>query len=466
MAEPLTILRDRHNENWLVGYDRSAIAASLEERFQQLKTIRNSRTSPVICLTERDPLKFLTGFIVACEARCTVVLGNPKWGESEWAQLFRHLSPDLIWGEIPPFPVPAVIPTPPPAAGTILIATGGSSGRLRFAIHTWDTLLASVQGFQAHFQQAVVNSCCVLPLHHVSGLMQLMRSLTSGGQLAVFPFSQLQQSQLGTIAPLIDPQDYFLSLVPTQLHRLLQHSESVDWLRQFHTILLGGAAAWGDLRDRARQIGLPLAPTYGMTETASQIATLRPSEFLRGNFSSQCCGQLLPHASVVVGDRPDQPAPIGAIGSIWITADSLALGYFPTEELGWERGRSQPFQTDDLGFLDAAGYLHIVGRNSQKIITGGENVFPAEVEAALYATGLVAEVCVIGTPDPEWGEAVTALYVPAQPNLAVATLEATVKQRLSRYKCPKRWRSLSHLPRTAQGKVDYAQLYQVGLNAH
>ncbi|MGC8712307.1 MAG: AMP-binding enzyme, partial [Leptodesmis sp.] len=117
-----------------------------------------------------------------------------------------------------------------------------------------------------------------------------------------------------------------------------------------------------------------------------------------------------------------------------------------------------PFQPDDIGYLDADGYLHLLGRNSDKIITGGENVFPAEVEAAIQATGLVSDVCVMGVSDRLWGQAITAFYSPIEPDLSIASLKAALQTRLSKFKHPKYWIAMTSLPRNAQGKINQAHL--------
>lgn len=404
-------------------------------------TLRScSHPPPRVLLSEPDPVKFLAHFIAAWAADCPIALANPTWAEAEWQQALELLQPNLILGNRPA-PASNFQASLEPAP-LILIPTGGSSGKIRFATHTWGSLIASVQGFQEFFQVQQIHSCCLLPLYHVSGLMQFLRSFTSGGQLLVQPFKQVEQT--GQIP--IDPSEFFLSLVPTQLQRLL---DSPFPLEQFRTVLLGGAPAWDDLLQQARKANIPLAPTYGMTETASQIATLKPAEFLAGRSG---VGRALPHARVTIRDSAGNHLPPGEVGRVTIQSRSLALGYYP------ESFEQPEFQPDDLGYLDEQGYLHIAGRQGDKIITGGENVFPVEVEAALRATGLVADVCVVGVADRHWGQIVTALYVPGQPEPSIATLKAALENSLSKFKHPKHWLAVSQIPRSPQGKVNREQL--------
>jgi O-succinylbenzoic acid--CoA ligase len=131
----------------------------------------------------------------------------------------------------------------------------------------------------------------------------------------------------------------------------------------------------------------------------------------------------------------------------------LALGYYPESQI-----IAPQFATDDLGYLDAEGYLYIVGRNSQKIITGGVNVFPAEVEAAIFATNLVSDVVVIGIPDSYWGEAVTAIYVARSHEVLPEHLAVAIASTLSKFKQPKHWLSVASLPRNSQGKINQKEL--------
>jgi o-succinylbenzoate---CoA ligase len=217
-------------------------------------------------------------------------------------------------------------------------------------------------------------------------------------------------------------------------------------------VLLGGAPAWKELLELAREKGIRLAPTYGMTETASQIATLKPDDFLAGNYS---CGRVLPHARIQ----------IDSVGLIRIQTPSLACGYYPQlsekTHLLELNGRSRELITDDLGFFDDRGYLHIVGRCSDKIITGGENVFPSEVEAAIHASGFVADICVIGVPHPVWGQAVAAAYIPNQPEVTPYRLSLVLAEKLTKFKCPKYWIPVDSLPRNDRGKVDRTAVLEI-----
>ncbi|MGQ4647253.1 AMP-binding protein [Lyngbya aestuarii] len=455
MQELLGHLKQRATEDWLIGHDSRKLSELSEQLFLELTKLQLSSQPLKILLAEEDPVRFLACFVAACAAGSQVFLCNPRWVPREWQQVVEIVEPDLIWGQLPSLPFP-LMPSPrfpisrcsPQQSARIMIPTGGSSGRIRFTIHSWATLTASVQGFHQYFGQKPINSFCVLPLYHVSGLMQFLRSLTTGGRMVIEPFKAL----IAVKECDLDPREFFISLVPTQLTRLMELDFS-PWLSCFRTVLLGGAPAWGSLLEEARRHSIPLAPTYGMTETASGVVTLQSEDFLKGNHSS---GQVLPHAHVKICNVAGNVLAANQTGMITIKADSLALGYYPESF-----NQQQYLATDDLGFFDEQGYLHIIGRRSNKIITGGENVFPAEVEATIRATGLVSDVCVIGLPDQYWGQVVSAIYVPRSLKVSTATLEKEVATKLSKFKLPKYWLALENLPRNSQGKVNYQELKRV-----
>jgi o-succinylbenzoate---CoA ligase len=369
--------------------------------------LRDYERSPIAyhVIATSDSEVFLVEFWAAVLAQVPVFLTDPSWGDRERQEFAALLASQ-----------------PLPAAGQVLIPTGGTSGQLKFAIHSPATLTAATRGFQEFFGVAVIDSCCLLPLHHVSGLMQVWRSALTGGQIRF------------TSAP-VPAEKFFLSLVPTQLQRYL--GERSDWLRSFRAVIIGGAPLPEDLAIAARQQQLPLVPSYGSTETAALVTALPVAEFLAGRLS---CGRPLPHVDLRVD---------GA-GGLVIAALSLMAGYWPPSlaAVDW---------CDDLGEFDEWGHLQILGRRSQKIISGGEKVYPQEVEEAIRGTGLVVDVCAIGWPDQDWGEKVVAVYVPVA-GVQVEDLRGAIAGKLSKFKQPKDWLAVASLPRNDRGKIEQRQL--------
>ena len=378
-----------------------------------------------VTVAASDPAEFMDRFRAAVAAGGNVFVADPHWGETERAQ-FAALVRSKTGSQ------------PPGAArdfGWLCLPTGGSSGAVRLARHDQDTLAAAALGCSRHFAADRINAVGVLPLHHVSGLMAWIRCALTGGRYLPWRWEDLEAGRW----PEAGPGEWFLSVVPTQLQRLLEQPGAVERLRRFRAVFLGGGPAWPELVERAAAARLPLAPGYGMTETAAMIAALRPEEFLAGR---RGCGTALPHGRVIIG--PD--------GVVELSGDSLFRGYFPQ----WRAGDAWP--TEDLGRLDGHGGLHWLGRRDAVIITGGEKVDPGEVEAALRAVGAWGDVAVVGLPDADWGEMVVACYPAgeAAPDLAAAA--GQIAARLAAHKRPKRYLALATWPRNAQGKVNRREL--------
>jgi o-succinylbenzoate---CoA ligase len=408
---------DRLKSGWLVNDRVDEIVDSAD----RMVAVFNIAQPKFISIATTDPIEFIALLMVGLRLGVPIFLGNPQWGSIEWAEvteLTNRVDPELHHH-------------------LMMIPTGGSSGKIKFAAHSWETLSASVWGFQEFYEVEEINSVCMLPLYHVSGLMQLMRSLLTNGKLVITDLNQLCESRDNYIW-----SNYFISLVPTQLHKLLDLD--LQWLSQFKTILLGGAPPSLELLARARAARLSLALTYGMTETGSQITSLKPVEFLAGNNS---CGRVLPHAKIGVRSMD-----VDGIGSVSIASKSLMLGYFPDLDL------PAYFEPDDLGYLDDRGYLTIIGRGGDKIISGGENVYPIEVVNAIMATGLVDDVWVFGMLDRYWGQMVTAVYVPKDLELSVDMLRGSIAGKISKYKVPKSWIQVDKIPRNALGKVMMSEI--------
>ncbi|MBP0021369.1 MAG: 2-succinylbenzoate--CoA ligase [Cyanobacteria bacterium SBLK] len=439
------ILNTRRDENWLIGYSPDQFYPLVETYRQDLQ---QQDKNGKILLVEADRLHFLAKFSAAVIENYPIFLCNPQWGDREWEQVFQWVKPNRIWGNLPPrFRVSPELQKMT-AEARIMIPTGGTSGKIKFAMHDWRSLSASVYGFQQYFEQKAIDSFCILPLYHVSGLMQFLRSLLTGGKIFICSYQSLKQGTFG----IENPKDFFISLVPTQLQFLLDFNP--QWLSRFQTVLLGGAPIWKKLRDRARHYKIKLAPIYGMTETASGVVALKPAAFLEGNESS---GRVLPHATVEILDDRATKLAAHRIGTVCIQANSNHWGYYPPPK----KFLKTAIATDDLGYFDEDGDLYLVGRNSHKIITGGENVFPVEVETAILETNLVRDICVIGISDTTWGEAIAAAYVPKNPAIAEDEIKRKLAGKLSKFKHPKHWLALPELPRCDRGKLNYSQIEQL-----
>jgi o-succinylbenzoate---CoA ligase len=321
--------------------------------------------------------------------------------------------------ELPPAPAPAGHELGRPA---ILVHTSGTSGAPKPVALTYGNWLWSALGSGVALGVAREERwLCTLPLSHVGGLSILMRS-------AIYATTALVHARFETdrvLHALRHDGVTVVSLVPTTLARLLDAG-----LRDppaLRCALIGGGPVAPELLRRARDAGVPVAQTYGLTEACSQVTTARPGD-----------------------EQPDAGPPLFCT-RVRIAGDGEILVAGPTLASagpgGWH-------PTGDLGDLDGDGRLRVTGRKADTIVTGGENVAPTEVEAVLAEHPAVAEAAVHARPDPDWGEAVVATVVLRDGMRAdPADLLAHCTARLARFKVPKDVRFAAALPRTRSGKL-------------
>ena len=316
----------------------------------------------------------------------------------------------------------------------LVIATSGSTGTPKGVLLPAAALRASAEathrrlGGPGHWLLA-------MPAHHVAGIQVLVRSLLAGTPLeAVDGAAGFRPDGFAAAArrSLAAGDRHYTALVPTQLRRLLDDPTGLAALREFDAVLLGGAATPPALRERALAAGVRVATTYGMSETAGG-----------------CVYDGLPLDGVRV--RVEESA--AGSGPVSLAGPTLARGY--RGRPGAAAFRDGWFRTGDLGRLDG-DRLEILGRADDVIITGGVNVAPVLVERLLAEHPAVREVCVLGVEDPEWGQAVLAVVVPADPAAPPASeeLRALVRERAGAPSAPKRVEFLAELPLRGPGKPD------------
>ncbi len=284
-----------------------------------------------------------------------------------------------------------------------------------------------------------------LPIGHVGGLSVLTRCLVARRTVVM---QRTDAGRADAVAAVVKQQGVTLmSLVPTMLRRLLKLP---DWTPppSLRAVLVGGAATPAGLLDEARQRGVPVLATYGLTEACAQVTTQRYRS-LDENATDAGVGPPLDGVGVRIVDGEVQVAGGTLMDGYWTpatatTAAGLDRSAFTDD--GWLR-------TGDLGRLDAHGRLHLLGRAKELIISGGENVHPAEVEAALLAHPAITAACVFGVDDAEWGEVVAAaLVAPEEPT--DENLLNFLETQLARFKRPRRVAYVQALPVNATGKID------------
>ena len=307
----------------------------------------------------------------------------------------------------------------------VVVATSGSTGQPKGTELSAAALLASARASLSRMgARPGERWLCCLPASHVAGIQVLVRSLVAGVAPVV--------SGRLTAATILAADCSYASLVPTQLRRLLDAGADLAGLR---AILLGGAAIPAALLAAARAAGAAVITTYGMSETCGG-----------------CVYDGVPLDGVSAEAGPD--------GRIRIAGPVLFSGYRlrPEEFASARDGRW--FITSDLGSVDAAGRLVVRGRADDMIITGGENVVAGEVAAVIGTCPGVREAAVVGRPDPEWGEIVTAFVVPADPAAppALAAIRAYARGKLPAHAAPRALVLLARLPLLPSGKPDLERL--------
>ena len=305
------------------------------------------------------------------------------------------------------------------------ILTSGTCGRPRGVDLTYGNHLWSAVGsaFNIGVEPTDRWLCC-LPLYHVSGLSIVMRSVVYGTGAVIhdgFDVDRVATSLEGDGVTVI-------SLVATQLARLLE--AGVDLL-PLRAILVGGGPVPTEVLEEAIGRGATVVQTYGLTETASQVTTLAPADAER-KLGSAGRPLLTTHLRIHQGEILVQ-GPIVAPGA--------------ADEDGW-------LHTGDLGRIDDEGFLYVTDRLGDVIVSGGENVVPAEVEEVLLRHRDVRDAAAVGRADPEWQEALVAVVVPRPgAELDAEELRRHCASQLAGYKVPKRFEFVSELPRTASGKL-------------
>ncbi len=292
-----------------------------------------------------------------------------------------------------------------------------------------------------------------LPVFHIGGIDSGLWSFYTGGTVLL-----LRDAAMPTlIAAFRDHPVSVAGFVPTIMNSFLDQPETAAL--DFSTMKLvsyGGSPISVELMERARAtFGCRFQQLFGMTEATGGVALLSDEDHLSGDRNLlRSCGKPLPTIELRIVDSDGCEQPRGMAGEIVVRGPVVTLGYWQRAEQTAEALRDGWYHTGDVGTVDANGYLFIHDRIKDMIVTGGENVYPTEVENALILHEGVSEVAVIGVPDAKWGEAVKALVVPAERQVVdEASLMAFARTRLAGFKCPKSIDFVRSLPRNASGKI-------------
>lgn len=343
-------------------------------------------------------------------------------------------------------------------APVLLVYTSGTTGQAKGAVHTQAAVLSNAKASDwAHGFGPEDIVLSVLPLFHVGGLcIQTLPALLSGAQVVLHPRFDAAAwlQELTTSRPTLS------LLVPATLRAVFEHP---DWMASdvscLRGIMTGSSTLPLSYLEAFHRRGVPVGQVYGSTETGPVSVVLRlPDAQARAG----AAGWPQPEAQLQLRDAQGQEVPSGQTGEVWLRAANLMRGYWDPSgrtgvglQDGW-------FGTGDLGVQDADGCLHIVGRSKDMIISGGENIYPAEIENLLVTLPGVAECAVVGMPDPRWGEVPVAVLVRSDDAMGAAlqadAVLAHLQDRIARFKLPRRVAFLPQLPKSALGKVLKAPL--------
>lgn len=323
-----------------------------------------------------------------------------------------------------------------------IMYTSGTTGHPKGVIQTYGNHWWSATGsaFNLGLHE---NDCWLLtvPLFHISGYSILMKSIIYGMKIVLHEKFDVEQ----VIEDFHQEQITIMSVVSTTLNRILDTLKDEKIPDSVRCMLLGGGPASQSLLDQCVEKGIPVYQTYGMTETSSQIVTLAPEDSLRKLGSA---GKPLFPSQIKIVNENGEEASAGEAGEIIVKGPNVTIGYLNREqhlEEGW-------LHTGDIGYLDEEGFLFVLDRRSDLIISGGENIYPAEIEGVLTSHPNIEDAGVIGVKDEKWGEVPIAFIVKKLPVSAEEIIDYCTGK-LANYKIPHRLNFIDEIPRNASKKI-------------
>ncbi|WP_330256190.1 acyl--CoA ligase [Nocardia sp. NBC_00565] len=354
----------------------------------------------------------------------------------------------------------AVLPSVDPDDILFVLYTSGTTGRSKGVVNTHRALLAQA-----------VDTNLVTEGNRSDVFLATTPFFTAGGMVRTVSWTYLGQTMV--IHKRFDPQAVideiersgvtFTTFIPTMLQRTLRILEDgpARDMSSLRRISYGSSPVPPGLARKAMDLlGCDLQQRYGLTECGGQATILTPQDhrdMVAGKTSIlTSCGQETPMVSIRIVDADGAELPAGEIGEIVIESDANAVGYWNRAEQTSQTFRPTGLWSGDLGFLDDERYLHITGRKTDMIISGGFNVYPAEIERVIGHHGAVEMVAVVGVPDPEWGETPVAVVVPRgdiDVEAVTAELTALCRSELAGYKQPRRFVFRSEFPLGPAGKI-------------
>ncbi|WP_209325400.1 AMP-binding protein [Brevibacterium renqingii] len=344
----------------------------------------------------------------------------------------------------------------------VLNFTSGSTGKLKAAVQTVGNRLANMRKRLMDPSKSTDEETRYLvagPITHASG-MGVLAALSRGSTIVVLP-----TWDAGEFLRLVRDERVTSSfVVPTMLHMLLDHGVDPADVATLRSLTVGGAPVSPQrLREAVEAFGPIIEQGYGQAETTSGVTALTKDDIVRGIESDPqlllSCGRAVFDSEVAVLDDDGRRVPAGELGELAVRGPDCVSEYWGAPELSAETFRDGWVLTGDIAYIRPDGYVFIVDRKKDMIISGGFNIYSTEVEAAVYEHPDVSEVCVVGAPDDRWGESVTAVVVArsgSQPS--AESIIDFCGQRLDRFKKPRRIDFVTELPVNRNGKIDRRQV--------
>jgi o-succinylbenzoate---CoA ligase len=332
-----------------------------------------------------------------------------------------------------------------------ILYTSGTTGQPKGALITYGMQWWNAVGSALNLGHNLDDRWLVcLPLYHIGGLSILMRSVIYGISMMVhkkFDPTTVNHSILTDKITIISVVAVMLQSMLTDLD---SHWGGARYPSTLRCVLLGGGPAPYPLLEACVLRDIPVVQTYGLTESSSQAVTLSPADALRKLGSA---GRPLPPVQLRIM-HDNRQASAGEPGQIFLKGPTITPGYVERPEATAQAFQDGWFATGDFGYLDKDGYLFVLDRRADLIISGGENVYPAEIESALHSHSAVKQAGVCGQPDPQWGQ-VPIAFVVLNAGSTVSTQELLdyMAQKLARYKQPRAIYLVEQLPYTSSGKL-------------
>lgn len=330
-----------------------------------------------------------------------------------------------------------------------IIYTSGTTGYPKGVVHTYGNHWWSAIGSALNFGlQATDKWLAVLPMFHVGGLSIFIRSVIYG--IPVYLMEKFEETAFHQA--IFEKGVTIASVVTVMLKRLVNTLKDEKYPETFRCMLLGGGPAPKILLEQANNHEIAVFQSYGMTETSSQIVTLSPADAMNQLGSS---GKPLFPAQLKINE-PNREG----IGEIFVKGPMVTEGYYKNEQANNRVFNDGWLATGDLGYVDEKGFLYVVERRTDLIISGGENIYPTEVENVIARLGEILEVGVIGVPDEKWGQVPVAFVVKTD-EISSELIISYAKQRLASYKLPKHIFFIDELPRNASNKLMRKKLLDI-----